>query len=115
MSVTGEQLEPAARQPLDQSALLLGRDTAAVAREQQYGDVDRGEQRQGIDRLEAIVQLGGDIGPAAVHLGDDPLAEFRTGMLGTEAVAEGPPAPFADAIGAYRFRGACAVERIDPR
>src|ERR1051325_2981209 len=93
MSVAREQLEPAARQPLDQSPLLLGGDAAAVSGEEQYGNIDPGEQRQRIDRLEATVQLGSVVCPGAVQLGVDQFAESRPGMLGIEAVAESPPAP----------------------
>ena len=114
MPVPGEQLEPAMRQGLCENFLLLRGDPALVATEQQHRSFDSREKRPDINRFEAFVQRGGDIGARLVHLGDDPFLQIRARMFDVEPVAEGLPAPFAGAIGSYRRGGALPAERIDP-
>jgi hypothetical protein len=113
MAVALDQLEPGIRQTLGEGALRGGGDLALVAAEHQRWSLETGQQRQGIDGFEAIVHGGRDIGPGAVHLGDDPVLQFRVGVIEVEAITEGLPAPGADPIGAHRLAAAgfCRVHK----
>ena len=49
----------------------------------------------------------------AVHFADDPVLECGLRVLQVQPVAEGLPAPFADAVDAHGLAGVGAVQRVD--